>query len=171
MAGVSFWRPRAPEGFSLLGDCVTNGTRPPAREVLAVASTCGLLAAPLGFRCLWWGNKGEPPEGEADWREDARPSDAVNLAPGHQTPSIWLPIPPEGFQAVGCVVHMGEGEPVGSSVRCIRAEVLTTAALGECLALQGPLRDPLPITPPTTPRQDPSQVRLPGKRTGSFLVR
>ena len=57
--GVSFWRPRAPSGYSILGDCVTMGYRFPSSPALAVSLKCGLLAPPAGFKRIWSSPEGE----------------------------------------------------------------------------------------------------------------
>ncbi|HEV2478581.1 MAG TPA: Vps62-related protein [Puia sp.] len=48
---------------------------------------------------------------------------------GDEDGSIWRPIPPDGYKAMGCVGNQGHGAPTIDNYRCVRKDLLvdTTA--------------------------------------------
>ena len=38
--GVTFWRPQAPIGYAILGDCITAGSTQPTFQVAALLQAC-----------------------------------------------------------------------------------------------------------------------------------
>src|SRR5688572_29424393 len=47
--------------------------------------------------------------------------------------SLWLPVPPPGYKALGCVATLGDQPPPNHIVYCIRADLVTSAKFSECL--------------------------------------
>lgn len=47
--------------------------------------------------------------------------------------SLWLPIAPPGYLALGCVAHVGSQPPPNHIVHCIRSDLVTSTTFLECL--------------------------------------
>lgn len=94
---VSIWRPRPPPGYVSLGDVAQTGYEPPRTPVACYRAADPALAAPLAFQLLW--------------RE---------AGSGATEPvTLWAPLPPPGFAALGCVAVAGEERPARGCVRCV----------------------------------------------------
>lgn len=101
--GVSIWRPIAPSGYWTLGDCFMNGFDPPA-FVYTLRSgatrqgdiTDDYLADPVKYDLVW---------------HDGNPKLDQRL-------SIWNPVAPKGYVAMGNVVNIGTGVP-DIEVKCL----------------------------------------------------
>lgn len=50
--------------------------------------------------------------------------------------TIWEPVPPEGYVALGCLAEPGHDPPALSDIVCINAAVGIEAPLGSCLVLK-----------------------------------
>jgi vacuolar protein sorting-associated protein 13A/C len=144
--GVSFWRPRAPPGYSILGDCVTMGYRFPSSPALAVSLKCGLLAPPAGFKLIWSAPDGEvktilPPLYLLFVRSISPRTRGAADERGRRTgvqACVWWPIAPQGFKSLGCIVNFGTEKPNPGMVSCIRYEFVTSAPLAERLIVYPP---------------------------------
>lgn len=103
---VSIWRARCPAGFYSLGDVVSYGMESPHGHTL-VGRDCNYqngpwMAKPVSFRL--------------EWRDTKK---------GRSSPAaFWIPVPPEGYVAVGCVVQTGNTEPHKDCVRCVRKDLV-----------------------------------------------
>jgi len=106
--GAHFWRPVPPPGFASLGDCVTLTDTPPSQSVAVITDAEGLSKAPVRFERVCALN------------------DASNT-------TVWRPIPPRGYYALGCVVARDDTEPSPELVRCMRVDVLEVANYGACI--------------------------------------
>ncbi|KAK1380403.1 Calcium-dependent lipid-binding family protein [Heracleum sosnowskyi] len=118
---LTFWRPRAPSNYVILGDCVTSRPIPPSYTVMAVSSTYGRVRKPLRFELLGLFSAiqgGESSEGSSNANGDC---------------SIWIPIPPQGYTALGCVAHRGSQPPPTHIVHCVRSDLVTSARYSECI--------------------------------------
>ncbi|KAK9139107.1 hypothetical protein Scep_008788 [Stephania cephalantha] len=116
---LTFWRPRAPSNYVILGDCVTSRPIPPSQVVLAVSNRYGRVRKPLGFKLIgsfssiqWLEGDEKPCEGDC---------------------SLWMPVPPPGYLTLGCVAHLGDQPPPTHVVYCIRADLATSSAFKECM--------------------------------------
>ncbi|KAK9053434.1 hypothetical protein SSX86_030068 [Deinandra increscens subsp. villosa] len=114
---VTFWRPRASRNYVSLGDCVTSRPIPPSQAVMAVSNTYGRVRKPLGFKLI--GLLSDIQETEVDDID----SDC----------SLWTPIPPPGYLALGCVAHIGNQPPPNHVVYCIRADLATSTTYSACM--------------------------------------
>ena len=85
---LTFWRPNCDSKYATLGDCISYGAEPPARNVSVVAKGYGLVKKPLRFDKVF--------------------SDDVA--------AIWHPIAPEGYVALGCVVTGASETPESASL-------------------------------------------------------
>lgn len=47
--------------------------------------------------------------------------------------SIWRPIPPQGYTALGCVAHIGSQPPSTHIVHCVRSDLVTSTRYSECI--------------------------------------
>ena len=83
-------------------------------QALAIAVNSGLVAFPTSFKKV----------GYTD------------------TFSIWAPIPPADFVALGHVVSQQDGEPRVKDVVCVHHSRVTECSLGECLELGSGDRSP-----------------------------
>ncbi|KAL8484750.1 hypothetical protein ACS0TY_027161 [Phlomoides rotata] len=121
LSNLTFWRPRAPSNYVVLGDCVTSRPSPPSQSVLAVSNAYGRARKPLGFKLigLFSSILGQQ-------------TDEV-LSSGDTDCSLWLPIAPPGYLALGCVAHVGGQPPPNHIVHCIRSDLVTSTTFLECL--------------------------------------
>ena len=103
--GAHFWRPVPPPGFASLGDCVTLTDTPPSQSVAVITDAEGLTKAPLRF-------------------------ERVCALKDKSNTTVWRPIPPSGYYALGCVVARDDAEPSPEIIRCMRVDVLEVANYG-----------------------------------------
>lgn len=94
---------------------------PPSQAVMAVSSTYGRVRKPLGFKLVGFfsdiqGLEGKEGHGEID----------VDC-------SLWMPIAPPGYLALGCVAHIGSQPPPNHIVHCIRSDLVTSTTHSECI--------------------------------------
>ncbi|TYI15495.1 hypothetical protein ES332_A08G190100v1 [Gossypium tomentosum] len=127
----SFWRACAPVGFAVLGDCLTPLDKPPTKGVLAVNTNYVPVKRPLSFKRIW------PPldsGGISDECEvNSKTSSNGVLGEGESCCSVWLPEPPEGYVALGCVVSPGKLRPSSSSTFCILDSFVSPCSLRDCI--------------------------------------
>lgn len=111
---MTAWRPVAPPGYAPVGDVIVVGSDEPPAPVATVRETPGALAD--GAR--------PPLAAPADfilcWRDGESPGQPV---------SVWLPVAPPGYVAVGCVVVPRLEEPAPGAIRCVRADLCYEAAV------------------------------------------
>lgn len=115
---LTFWRPQAPSNYVILGDCVTSRPNPPSQTVMAVNSTYGRVRKPIGFQLIGSCSSIQVSEWHSKLDSDC---------------SLWLPIAPPGYLAVGCVAHVGSQPPPNHVVHCIRSDLVTSTTYSECL--------------------------------------
>ncbi|KAL5990278.1 hypothetical protein ACLOJK_011175 [Asimina triloba] len=111
--GAAFYKPSGvPDGFSSLGHYSQLNDQPLQGFVLVArdaASSKGganlpALQRPLDYTLIW---------STADWSEDNH--DGFGY--------FWLPCPPEGYRAMGCVVSNKPDKPSLDEVRCVRDDL------------------------------------------------
>lgn len=120
-SSLTFWRPRAPSNYVILGDCVTSRPVPPTQAVMAVSITYGRVRKPLAFKLVGLlPNSHEElgVEGHSDVDGDC---------------SLWVPIAPPGYLAMGCVAYKGNEPPPTYIVHCIRSDLVTSTSYSECI--------------------------------------
>ncbi|KAI4370200.1 hypothetical protein MLD38_018571 [Melastoma candidum] len=110
---LAFWRPQAPTNYVIMGDCVTSRLIPPSQTVMSVSNTYGRVRKPVGFNLMGTVNEGDSH------------SDGIC--------SIWMPIAPPGYTALGCVVHPGNQSPPNHIVHCLRSDLVTSTVYSECM--------------------------------------
>ncbi|GAV71650.1 DUF946 domain-containing protein/DUF1162 domain-containing protein/Chorein_N domain-containing protein [Cephalotus follicularis] len=118
---LTFWRPRAPTNYVILGDCVTSRPIPPSQAVVAVGNKYGRVRKPIGFNLvgLFSDIQGsEKGEGRFDVDCDC---------------SLWMPVAPPGYTALGCVAHLGSQPPQNHVVYCLRSDLVTSTMYSECM--------------------------------------
>lgn len=103
-------------------------TAPPSQAVMAVCKSYRHVKKPVDFKLLW-STLCEVGQG----RPDVRPPQEELSAENNETWSIWLPIAPPGYSAVGCVVERGTSPPLLSVVHCIRSDLLTSGSISDCI--------------------------------------
>ncbi|KAK1438468.1 hypothetical protein QVD17_04277 [Tagetes erecta] len=121
----AFWRPHAPPGFAILGDYLTAIDKPPTKGVLAVNTRYVKIKKPESFKLVW------PPS-------DSQGVGLLEFVPsidGSESYSIWFPVAPKGYIALGCVVSPGRTLPSTSSVFCLHASLLSPCALRDCITI------------------------------------
>lgn len=110
--------------------CTRN--EPPAKGVLAVNPSFVRVKRPISFRLIWpcsirntsGGNHG--PTGDILKHDDYGQEEGF---------SVWFPIAPKGFVAVGCVVSSGREVPSLSSALCIMSSLVSPSTLKDCISL------------------------------------
>ncbi|XP_020672034.1 uncharacterized protein LOC110092030 [Dendrobium catenatum] len=129
----AFWRPRAPSGFAVLGDCLTPLNEPPSKGVLAVNTSLVKVKRPVSFSLIW----SFSPENTASSSYDLLINvPNKNDSSSNESCSIWFPVAPKGYVAVGCVVSYGRGQPSLSSALCILSSLVSPCAVKDCIAFQ-----------------------------------
>ncbi|XP_050216889.1 uncharacterized protein LOC126667840 isoform X2 [Mercurialis annua] len=117
---LTFWRPQAPSNYVILGDCVTSRSIPPSQAVMAVSNTYGRVRKPVGFNLIasLSGMQGFGNDTHSDSGSDC---------------SLWMPVAPEGYTALGCVAHRGRESPPSHIVYCLRSDLVASSAYSECI--------------------------------------
>eukprot|EP01137_Pigoraptor_chileana_P000664 Opistho-2@37176 len=108
---VTIFRPVPPDGFYILGDYAQRGRldAPTLHRVLCVRqeatkshSPIPLLLPPVDYVKVW---------------ED------IGSKPKFGPCSIWKPIPPEGYVAIGHIAHAGYDKPAVPTHRCVHMSI------------------------------------------------
>ncbi|KAJ7955294.1 calcium-dependent lipid-binding family protein [Quillaja saponaria] len=118
---LTVWRPQAPANYVVLGDCVTSRPIPPSQAVMAVSNTYGRVRKPTGFDLI------------GSFVSIQRLVGAEDHSAVDNDCSLWMPIAPSGYTAMGCIAHPGNQPPPNHVVYCIRSDLVTTTAYSECL--------------------------------------
>lgn len=107
---LSIWRPELPQGFFALGYYAQASYYTP-RVSMAVVKPIDktALAYPIDFRYVW-DDKGSG---------------------GAQDVSIWEPVPPLGYKALGSVISLSYNRPALDSVMCVREDLVAAGQVGE----------------------------------------
>ncbi|MGF0241523.1 Vps62-related protein [Rhodococcus sp. IEGM1300] len=123
---AAFWRPSPAAdllpGFFPLGDVAVNG-HDNINEKRAVMVVC----------------EGEQPAGEDSKGPALRaPMDFENVwkdtgSGAKADCSIWQPIPPEGYVALGQVCSNGRDKPLLNSIRCVRADLVVSSPISDLI--------------------------------------
>lgn len=107
---LSTWKPIVKQnGFKPLGYVAKEGYDKPLTAAVAVKGA--KVSAPIDYKRIW-----------GDWGSGA-----------DQDGSIWEPIPPVGYVALGTVVVKGYDKPSTSEVVCIHKSLVTTTTIGEVI--------------------------------------
>ncbi|XP_019431159.1 PREDICTED: uncharacterized protein LOC109338390 isoform X1 [Lupinus angustifolius] len=118
---ITFWRPRAPANYVVLGDCVTSRSIPPSQAVMAVSNMYGRVRKPVDFHLI-----GSFLDIQGDGGGEENSVDDSDC-------SLWMPIAPPGYTALGCVAHVGNQPPPNHIVHCLRSDLLTSTKCSDCL--------------------------------------
>ena len=116
---VTIWRPVCPPGYFSAGDILQIGSSPPPQRHSVVWGG-EETALPVGFSLVW--------------RDTGR---ALRGRPV----SLWMPVPPEGFVALGAVAVTGQQKPAGGAVRCVREDLVYECQVFDSPLLHGAGRD------------------------------
>lgn len=94
---------------------------PPSQAVMAVSNTYGRVRKPVSFNLIGMFSHIQGFE--------------VNGEYGHADNdcSIWMPVAPPGYTALGCVVHPGNKPPPNHIVYCLRSDLVTSTMYSECM--------------------------------------
>lgn len=93
---------------------------PPSQVVVALSNTYGRVRKPLGFRLV------HILPGSLDLMDSSESNEEIEC-------SIWTPVPPPGYLALGCVVNIGRQPPSNHVVYCLRSDLVTSAAFSDCI--------------------------------------
>ncbi|CAK7326271.1 unnamed protein product [Dovyalis caffra] len=117
---LTFWRPHPPSNYVILGDCVTSRPIPPSQAVMAVSDAYGRVRKPVGFNfiALLSGILGFGGESHSGFDGDC---------------SLWVPVAPPGYTALGCVAHVGRQPPPTHIVYCLRTDLVASTTYSECI--------------------------------------
>ncbi|KAG0604101.1 hypothetical protein M758_10G145000 [Ceratodon purpureus] len=146
---LAFWRPRPLPGFAVLGDCVTPLDEPPAKGVLTVNMALVRGKRPTGYKREWssfeLGSAKKLNENGKELSESSSKQELDNALISISDDEegeprgccIWLPIAPEGYVALGCVVWKGQEEPPKSAALCVLAALISPSSMRDCINIQG----------------------------------
>lgn len=90
---------------------------PPPHVVMAVNNSYGRVRKPIGFDFIGLLSDAQGIEGHSDVSSDC---------------SLWMPVAPPGYTAMGCVAHVGNEPPPNHIVYCLRSDLVTSATFSEC---------------------------------------
>lgn len=112
----AFYRPAAPDGWSILGDYCQGNYNDPSMPSITIKVTNDdptnpVLAAPIGYSLIW-NDKGSG---------------------AHMDGSIWAPQPPPGYVAIGAVANTGYSPPSPPQLVCIRFDLVQAATMGQLI--------------------------------------
>ncbi|KAL6008539.1 hypothetical protein ACLOJK_034052 [Asimina triloba] len=135
----AFWRPHAPPGFAVLGDCLTPLNEAPTKGVVAVNTNFARVKRPVSFKLIW-PSLASDGVCESHGANRSTHSSAMNELSTDESRKdgccfIWYPIAPQGYVALGCVVSEGSEEPPLSSAFCILDSLVSPCALKDCITL------------------------------------
>jgi hypothetical protein len=105
--------------------CTFFRSVPPSQVVVAVSNTYGRVRKPIGFRLV------HVLPGSLSF-VDSSQSTVENEC------SIWIPVPPPGYSALGCVVNIGREPPSNHVVYCLRSDLVTSATFSDCIHTLSP---------------------------------
>ncbi|KAK6930330.1 Vacuolar protein sorting-associated protein 13, DH-like domain [Dillenia turbinata] len=120
-SNVTFWRPKAPSNYVILGDCVTSRPIPPSQAIMAVSNTYGRVRKPVGFKLI------------GTFSDIQRQQDGECHVDIENDCSLWAPLAPPGYMALGRVAHTGKQPPPNHIVYCIRSDLVTSTTYLECI--------------------------------------
>lgn len=109
----SMWSPKLPPGYSSLGHYAHASHAKPTTVMIAVraGNDPSAVAYPKDYQRIY---------------HDAGTG-------GDQDGSIWMPVAPQGYRALGTVGMNGHGKPSPSAVVCVRNDLTTYASVGKRL--------------------------------------
>lgn len=93
---------------------------------------------PVSFKLIWPTSEsvdGCNPEGPSSWTGRSIKSVSDTPNGGKDNCSIWFPVAPKGYVALGCVVSAGRMQPPLSSALCILASLVSPCSLKDCFTL------------------------------------
>lgn len=113
----AFWRPAPPTtGWYIVGDYAQGDYDPPRAPSLCICITGDdaehpLLASPTGYAQIW------------------KDTDSGAEMDG----SLWAPLAPSGYVALGAVGQTGYTTPSIATLRCVRADLVQTSTTGSLI--------------------------------------
>lgn len=111
----SSWIPIVPDGFYALGHFGWNDYNAPDWSIVVIRSTSPMGApnCPIAF----------PVDYKLVYSDQGSNSDSDG--------SIWEPIPPQGYKAMGCVTNISYDKPSLQVVVCVREDLVIPAKVGD----------------------------------------
>lgn len=109
----AFWRP-VKSGYFAVGDLALGNYEEANGDRSALVIKDGVVGAtrkPVDYKRVW--------------------IDAGSGA--SKQGSIWQPIPPQGYVAMGCVAQTGYNKPGPDAVRCVRKDLVTRGELSDAI--------------------------------------
>lgn len=104
----------------------------PTKGVLALNTNIVRVKRPLSYKLVW--RSGPPQTNELQHSEKDLKNKPSNV---DRFCSVWLPVAPVGYVALGCVSSTGTAEPPLSSVFCLSASLVSSCGLRDCIPLSG----------------------------------
>eukprot|EP01018_Ginkgo_biloba_P007916 Gb_35998 [translate_table: standard] len=127
----AFWRPQAPSGFAVLGDCLTPLDEPPSKGVLALNTSFAKVKRPVSFELIW---------SSLEYHSESQDFEGHGHLEQREC-TVWMPVPPQGYVALGCVVSAGRDQPSLSSAVCVSTTSVTPCPLKDCIFFTYPQQD------------------------------
>ncbi|KAG2314342.1 hypothetical protein Bca52824_017464 [Brassica carinata] len=119
---LTIWRPQAPSNYVILGDCVTSRAIPPTQAVMAISNTYGRVRKPIGFNCIGLFSVIHG-LGEGNGQHSLDSDEC----------SLWMPVAPAGYTAMGCIANLGCEPPPDHIVYCLRSDLVSSSSFSECI--------------------------------------
>lgn len=112
----AFYRPIAPDGWYILGDYAQGNYNPPQQVSITIQvqnddPANPVLRAPVSYNLIW-NDKGSGASMDG---------------------SIWQPVPPPGYVALGAVSNTGYSPPSVSQLMCMRFDLVQQTTFGQLI--------------------------------------
>lgn len=111
-----FWRPSPPDGWFFFGDYLQGNYGAPSMPSITVKVTNDdtdnpVLKSPTSYAQIWL-DKGSGADMDG---------------------SIWMPVPPPGYVALGAVSNTGYSAPAPNKLVCMRFDLVQAGTLGQLI--------------------------------------
>ena len=89
---------------------------------MAVSNTYGRVRKPIGFNCI----------GLFSVIQGLKEGNGQH-SPDSNECSLWMPVAPAGYTAMGCVANLGSEPPPDHIVYCLRSDLVSSSSFSECI--------------------------------------
>lgn len=99
--------------------------------MLAVNTSFVRVKRPVSYKLIWRYGLQSADKGHHKWISTSKNNSGEQC----NSCTVWFPVAPKGYVAVGCVVSAGNTEPPLSAALCILSSLVSPCALKDCIAL------------------------------------
>lgn len=111
---------------------ICNRDKPPTKGVVVVNLNYVRVKRPVSFKLIFQPSDPTDVHNKDKGKVDSLPNGTFHDG---ESCSIWFPIAPKGYVALGCVVSAGRTQPPLSSVFCISTSLVSPCSLRDCISI------------------------------------